>query len=443
MNNVLIIEDEDTIRMALAKMLGNNGYKVSHAASIPLAEAEHELDEFDLILADLRLPGPQGTEVIARAPATPVIIMTSYASVQSAVDAMREGATDYIPKPLDHNELLFRIERALNRQQLVKQNQALKSELERHYPVTGMIGSCDAMLAVCNTIKRVAPTPSSVLILGETGTGKELVAHAIHAQSLRNNAPLIAVNCASIPISLIESELFGHVKGAFTGAHQSRQGLIESADGGTLFLDEIGELTMEAQSQLLRVLQDGVVRRVGATQTRKVDIRLIVATHRDLQAQVRQGQFREDLFFRLNVIQINLPALRDRGKDIDQLCNYMLKKVSDDLGRPGLTLDTSARQAIRQHGWPGNVRELVNTLERAAILSVSDEITAESLNLPVQNAEDHATAPDYSLSLDDYFRAFVRHNQGDMNETELAEKLGISRKSLWERRQRLDVPRNS
>jgi len=444
MNNLLIIEDEDTIRMALSKMLTNHGYHVSQAASIPQAEENHDLHDFDLILADLRLPGPPGTEVIQRAPKVPVIIMTSYASVQSAVDAMREGAVDYIPKPLDHNELLFRIEHALNQQQLVKQNQALKSELERHYPVTGMVGSCDAMLAVCDTIKRVAPTPSSVLILGETGTGKELVAHAIHAQSSRNNAPLIAVNCASIPASLIEAELFGHVKGAFTGAHQSREGLIESAHGGTLFLDEIGELPVEAQSQLLRVLQDGQIRRVGASQTRTVDIRLIVATHRDLQQQVKDGLFREDLFFRLNVIQIMLPPLRERGDDIEQLCQHLLKRVGSDLGRSGLTLDQSARQAIRQHQWPGNVRELENTLERAAILSTHDDITAETLNLPGQNSVTQVSSSNnFELSLDDYFRAFVKHNQVNMNETELAEKLGISRKSLWERRQRLDVPRNT
>jgi DNA-binding NtrC family response regulator len=442
MSNLLIIEDEDIIRNALSKMLSSHGFTVSQASTIPEAETQYDLNDFDLIITDLRLPGPAGTEVISRVPDIPVIIMTSYASVQSAVDAMREGAVDYIPKPFDHSELVLRIERALNQQKLLKQNKALKNEVERHYPVAGMIGNCKVMLTVCETIKRVAPTNSSVLILGETGTGKELVAHALHVQSPRSNAPLIAVNCASIPKNLIESELFGHIKGAFTGAHKARAGLIESADGGTLFLDEIGELPGEAQSQLLRVLEDGQVRRVGATQSRQVNIRLVAATHRDLQQQVKQGLFREDLYFRLNVIQITLPPLRERGDDIEELSRHMLKRIGDELGKPELTLDRSAMDALSRHSWPGNVRELQNIIERAAILCDSDVITADVLGLVhVDTTLQESNLNDADLSLDDYFRAFVKRNQERMNETELAAKLGISRKSLWERRQRLNIPR--
>ncbi|HEB97067.1 MAG TPA: sigma-54-dependent Fis family transcriptional regulator, partial [Sedimenticola thiotaurini] len=295
MPHILIIEDETVIRSAVRRLLERNQYQVTEAGSVEEAEREHPLQDFDLILCDLRLPGVSGNEVIARAQGVPVLIMTSYASVRSAVDSMKQGAVDYIAKPFDHDELLILIRRILEQHQLERRSEVMKSELDKAYPVDGMIGNCPAMQEVCRHIAKVAATDSTVLILGESGTGKELVARALHEQSRRHNAPIVTVNCAAIPDSLIESELFGHEKGAFTGAVGSRAGMIESANGGTLFLDEIGELSLTAQARLLRVLQNGEIRRVGSEQARHVDIRLISATHRDLKQLVQSGAFRSDL----------------------------------------------------------------------------------------------------------------------------------------------------
>ncbi len=264
MNEILIIEDESVIRNALERLLTRRGYQVRGAASVEQAEQEQDLRAFDLIISDVRLPGEPGTCVIERAAGVPVLIMTSYASVRSAVEAMKLGAADYIAKPFDHDELLLQIQRILKQRSLERRDKALKSDLDKVYPVAGMVGRCSAMIEVCRRIGKVAPTDSTVLILGESGTGKELVARAVHEQSQRTEAPFVTVNCAAIPETLIESELFGHEKGAFTGADSARTGLVESADGGTLFLDEIGELPLAAQSRLLRVLQDGEIRRVGS-----------------------------------------------------------------------------------------------------------------------------------------------------------------------------------
>jgi len=279
-----------------------------------------------------------------------------------------------------------------------------------------------------------------VLILGESGTGKELVARAIHEQSPRSESSIVTVNCASIPESLIEAELFGHEKGAFTGADRPRPGLIEAASGSTLFLDEIGELTPAAQSRLLRVLQEGEIRRVGSHSTRKVDVRLLAATHRDLAAMVREGQFREDLYYRLNVMSIQLPPLRERKGDIPALARHLLKKVSERIKRPKLRLSPEALDRMLTYPWPGNVREMENALERAAILANGAEMTPEDLGLPMATTGISEPAIN-DLSLNDYFRQFVIENQERMTETELARKLGISRKTLWERRQKMGLSR--
>ncbi|MES9843067.1 MAG: sigma-54 dependent transcriptional regulator [Candidatus Sedimenticola sp. PURPLELP] len=443
MNNILIIEDEEVIRSAVKRLLERKGYQVAEAGSVEEAESSYDLGNFSLILSDVRLPGMAGTEVIEKAPGVPVLIMTSYASVRSAVESMKKGAVDYIAKPFDHDELLMLVERTLKQGKIERQNEALKSDLEKEYPVDGMIGSCVAMQEVCRRVAKVAPTDTTVLILGESGTGKELVARALHEQSLRNEAPIITVNCAAIPETLIESELFGHEKGAFTGADSARTGLVEAADGGTLFLDEIGELPVAAQARLLRVLQNGEIRRVGSEQSRNADIRLIAATHRDLKQRVQEGGFRSDLYFRLRVVELTLPPLRDRGEDIIDLAKVLLDKARTKFNRPPVVMSPDALDLVKRYDWPGNVRELENTMERAVILCDGDTITPELLAIDAGDEQrGKATLEKGELSLEDYFRQFVLENQDSMTETELAKRLGISRKALWERRQRFDLPRS-
>lgn len=440
MQEILIVEDEKIIRDSLSRLLRRNGYDVSTVESVDAAVNEG-LQGFDLIIADLRLPGAQGTELIALAQPVPVLIMTSYSSVQSAVDAMKQGAADYIAKPYNHEEMILTVQRLLKSRQLENQNIVLKRELESHFPVKELQGDSPAILQVKDRIKRVAKTDTTVLILGETGTGKELTARAIHAQSLRAAKPLISVNCASIPENLIESELFGHEKGAFTGALQSNKGLIAAADTGTLFLDEIGELSLEAQAQLLRVLQEGEIRRVGSNKMQYVDIRLIAATHRNLLEMVEQKLFREDLYYRLNVMEITLPPLRHRREDIAQLAQQILHSLSTRLQRDNFSFDDSALQALKAYRWPGNVRELENIIERAIILCNGSSISAADLGIQA-DASQRPTSRTGELSLDEYFIEFVREHQQHLNETELSARLGISRKNLWERRQKLGISRN-
>lgn len=443
MTQILVIDDEAVIRSALTRLLKRHDYDVVSAGSINQAESEYDLTAFDLIIADLRLPGMPGTEVIKKANGTPVLIMTSYASVKSAVESMRLGAVDYIAKPFDHDEMIMVIGRITKESRLQRQNAALKSVVQREYPVTGMIGNCQAMQDVFARIQKVAPTDTNVLIFGESGTGKELVARAIHEASPRKDAPIVTVNCGAIPNELIESELFGHEKGAFTGAVGARPGLVEAADGGTLFLDEIAELSATAQTGLLRALQDGEVRRVGSNTVRRVNIRVLAATHRDLTQYVEEGQFREDLFFRLHVMEINLPPLRERGDDVVALARHLVKRTSKQLNKPPVELSLTVVEAIQNYRWPGNVRELENAIERAVILSDESEIECEHLALGLgSNALSSQPLYRQSGSLDDYFKSFVRQHQDQLTETELARRLGISRKTLWERRQRLGIPRN-
>ncbi len=443
MSRILIIEDETIIRNALRRLLERNGYEVLEAESVEEANELEELDGTDLVIADLRLPGAPGTKAIGLIPDVPVLIMTSFASVRSAVDSMKQGAVDYIAKPFNHDELLLSVERVLAERRLARQNRALKSDVARSYPVAGMVGRSRPMREVFQRIDKVAPTNATVLVVGESGTGKELVARAIHEKSQRCAAPLVVMNCAAIPPNLIESELFGHEKGAFTSAVNAQQGLIEAADGGSLFLDEIGELTLEAQARLLRVMEDGEIRRVGAAHTKKVDIRLIAATHRDLHKMVSENAFREDLFFRLNVMEIQLPPLRERGKDVRELAEALLQRSCLQLNKPGMRLAAEAIDAMCGYDWPGNVRELEHAIERAVILCDSDVIGCDLLVLNARRSRqipgnDNTRA---DLSLEEYFRAFVEIHQDDMTETQLAKRLGISRKALWERRQRLGIPR--
>ncbi len=459
MSDILVVEDESVIRTALRRLLERNDYKVSEAASVAEAEADYTLDDFDLIISDLRLPGAPGTDLIKKAGAAPVLIMTSYASLRSAVDSMRMGAVDYIAKPFDHTDMITSVQRIISERSRAEPSKPRKepSSSTQAPAVEGFIGSCPEMVSQFDNINKIAPTDATVLVLGETGTGKELVARSIHQRSARHSQPLISVNCAAIPETLIESELFGYEKGAFTGANTNRTGLIEAADGGTLFLDEIGELPVEAQARLLRFIQEGEIRRIGSVDSRKVDVRLICATHRDLQQLTNEGKFRQDLYYRINVMRLQLPPLRDRGKDILELAEFILEKRCRELGKPNGHYSPKAIQAITTYTWPGNVRELENAVERAIILSEDTEIDNELLGIDLElvqvsqlrgrRSESSTPSrvasydPPEDLSLEDYFQRFVLEHQDSMSETELAQKLGVSRKCLWERRQRFGIPR--
>ena len=461
---ILIVEDESVIRSALRRLLERNDYKVSEAASVQEANNKHTLTDFDLIISDLRLPGAPGTDLIKPAGDVPVLIMTSYASLRSAVDSMRMGAVDYIAKPFDHNDMITAVARILVEHRNTSAARAAapaNSSTATEREVDGFIGNCPDMVSLFDHLRKVAPADATVLVLGETGTGKELVARSIHHHSRRQDCPLISVNCAAIPETLIESELFGYEKGAFTGANTNRTGLIEAADGGTLFLDEIGELPVEAQARLLRFIQEGEIRRIGSVESRKVDVRLICATHRDLQQLTDEGKFRQDLYYRINVMRLQLPALRNRGKDILELAEYILQNRAHELEKQPRHFSPKAIQAITTYTWPGNVRELKNAVERALILSEEEEIDNELLGIDLELVKisqlrshtAHPTAvvsgqprrasydPPEDLSLEDYFQRFVLEHQDSMSETELAKKLGVSRKCLWERRQRFGLPR--
>jgi len=449
---ILLVEDESIIRSALKRFLERNRFRVSEAASVTEATENFDLSTFNLIISDLRLPGRPGTDLIKLAGSVPVLIMTSYASLRSAVEAMRMGAIDYISKPFDHDDMLGAIKRILLDSATNAVTDTGAASVTDNSD--GIIGQCAGIRDISAKIRKVAPTTATVLIRGETGTGKELVARAIHRNSKRSEQPIICVNCAAIPETLIESELFGYEKGAFTGAANNRIGLIEAADGGTLFLDEIGELPLEAQARLLRFIQEGEIRAIGSVQSRKVDVRLVTATHRDLKTLSERGSFRQDLYYRINVVELLLPPLRDRGEDIVTIARALLQRIAQRMDLADLSLTPDAQQAIREYHWPGNVRELENAVERAAILSETREISASLLGLDVHTAD--RAEPDFSdqdegfsaaldqgeeLSLEEYFQRFVLQNQDHMSETELARKLGVSRKCLWERRQRFGIPR--
>ena len=441
MSHILVVEDEPIILESLVSLLDRQGYRVTGVSSVSEAE-EHSINRYDLIISDLRLPGKPGTSLITRAAPVPVLIMTSYSTVQSAVDAMKLGAIDYISKPFNHDEMIMTVKRILDNAITEKQNTILQQEVARDYPVKSMIGFCETMLEVIDRTRQVAPTDTTVLILGETGTGKELVARVIHAHSKRKDHTLISVNCAAFADNQIESELFGHEIGAFSGALQTKKGLVEAANGGTLFLDEIGELSPGTQAGLLSVLEDGEFRRIGSNQTIKVDVRILVATNRNLQQMVEDMQFREDLYYRLKVFKLDLPPLRERGGDLKLLADALLTKMSQRIHRNSIVFEDLAYAELLNYSWPGNVRELENVIERAVILCNGLRIKAEDLALSIADANYHRPVSELEqqLSLDDYFVSFVKKFQSRFNETELAKMLGISRKNLWEKRQRLDIP---
>ncbi len=462
MYHILIIEDDNVICDSLRRLLERNNYKVSQAHSVDDAVSNFDLDALDIIICNLRLPGKPGTTLIRMTP-TPVLVLTKYASQRTEIDSLEVCAVDYLSLPLNHEEILGAIERVLN-ENLKEKKRACLNLRESEKPVAGMTGKCPAMAEMFRRIRKIAPTNSPVLIRGESGTGKELVARALHEGSERKDGKLISLNCAAISQNLIESELFGHEKDAFPGATSNRTGLVEMANNGTLFLDEIGELSLDAQARLVRVLEEQEIRKVGSVQSLMVDIRLIAATQGDLNQLVKEGRFREDLFYRINVMPLQIPPLRERGIDIIELADKKLKLCCERLGLPQKVLSANAIQVITTYAWPGNVRELENAIERAVIMTEGDEIPMELLGLEVELVKFDSMTPapitepeldnqntDFSpgiddiapedLSLKEYFQRFVLEHQNNLNETELAKKLGISRKCLWERRQRFNIPR--
>jgi DNA-binding NtrC family response regulator len=376
-----------------------------------------------------------------------VIVMTAYATVQTAVTAMKEGATDYLAKPFDKDELLVVVDRALERGSLRKENQHLRALVSESVSLGNIIGESPAMQQVFDVVRRAVPITTTVLIQGESGTGKELVARHIHFNGPRKDKPFIVVNCAAIPDTLVESELFGHEKGAFTGADTSRPGKFEVADGGTLFLDEIGDMRHDSQAKLLRVLQDGVVERVGATKGAPVDVRVIAATNRDLKALVDERAFREDLYYRLDVLPVRLPPLRERAQDLPLLIQHFREKLSVRIGKAAPTVSSGALDVMRRYHWPGNVRELENTLEQLFILCDKDQVTEE--DLPAKLREPSADSNGFSLPpggvvLEDLEQNLIKQalNRTGGRIKEAAELLGLTYKTLQYRLKKHEIERN-
>ncbi|HEX2639848.1 MAG TPA: sigma-54 dependent transcriptional regulator, partial [Pyrinomonadaceae bacterium] len=385
MARILVIDDEPNMRRILTLILEEAGHTVAQAGGVKGAIEQITSNRFDLVITDKKMPDGDGFEVLRycreNEPSLPVVILTALATVELAVEAMQAGAFDFISKPFVPEVVTAVAKRATERTKLLRENEVLKEEAKRYAFADEILGVSPAIAAVKEKIARVAPTNATVLITGETGTGKELVARAIHRGSARANENFLAVNCAAVSEQLLESELFGHEKGAFTGADRPRQGLFEAAHHGTLFLDEAGEMSLGLQAKLLRVLTNGQFLRVGATVTRTVDVRVIVATHRDLQERVRDGSFREDLYYRIAVVPIHLPPLRERREDISTLVESLISQITRDLKVKPKTISAEALEKLKGYDFPGNIRELRNLLERACILALGDEILATDLVL--------------------------------------------------------------
>jgi two-component system NtrC family response regulator/two-component system response regulator HydG len=370
---VVVIDDEINAAAALETLLKEDGYEVARAHDARTGLQLLEQGDPDIVLTDLRMPGMDGLELLAKIkeirPETMVILMTAYGTVKTAVKAMKLGAEDYLSKPIDVEELEVVLQKTLERKGLLEEARTLRRRLEQKYRFDNLVGESPEMLSVFKTVRQVAPSSASVLLLGESGTGKELFAQALHQNSPRRSKPFIKVACAALPETLLESELFGHEKGSFTGAIYTRAGRFEAADGGTLFLDEVGDITPTVQVKLLRFLEEREFERVGGNRTFKVDVRIVAATHRDLKKKLEEGSFREDLYYRLNVIEIDIPPLRDRPGDIPLLAHHFLRKFADANGKEIAGFSDEVLALLLAHAWPGNVRELENAMERAVVLS--------------------------------------------------------------------------
>ncbi|GIX08182.1 MAG: acetoacetate metabolism regulatory protein AtoC [Candidatus Poribacteria bacterium] len=438
--SILVVEDEDTLRESLQRILEKEGYSVRVAANGEEGLAEIRKQPPALLLTDLRMPGMDGLDLLRAtkmlAPETQVIVMTGHGTVETAVQAMKEGADDFLEKPLSRAVLLPVIEKAMEKHILVTENRFLREEIERDRGLHNVIGQSPKMRRVLDLVRQVAPTTATVLIRGETGTGKEVIAKAIHQLSPRRDRPFISVNCAALPDTLIESELFGYEKGAFTDAKSRRIGRFQQAHTGTLFLDEIGDMQPHVQVKLLRALQEGVIEPLGSERSVPVDVRVIAATNQDLERAVREGRFREELYYRLNVVQIELPPVRERREDIPLLVQHFIRKYSQRHARTVVGIERAAMRALQNYSWPGNVRQLENVVERAVILSSREVITLE--DLPAEIAEHESNGPvtitfPIGLTFEEIKTRVIRETlrQTEGNKELAAKILGISSRTIY------------
>ncbi len=439
---ILVVEDDAPMCELLTSFFSEKGYEVKTVQDGEAAVGRLEEQDYALVITDIKLPGMSGLELLARITddwrEVAVIIMTAFSSISSAVEAMKLGAEDYIGKPFQLDELAITVEKALERRSLRREVKELRAEVRGRYNFSNIVGRSKPMQQLFEVIKRIAARrDASALIIGSTGTGKELVARAIHYNSERRDAPFMPINCSAIPDTLLESELFGHQKGAFTGAHETRRGLIEEAQGGTVFLDEINTLSPNLQVKLLRVLQERVVRRVGGRENIPIDIRLVSASNEDLEERVRRGEFRQDLFYRLNVVPVRLPDLKDRREDIPLLVHHFLEKFAQQLGEPVRRFSNDAMRVLMTHTWPGNVRELENAVEHALTMGRGEILLPEdlpvSVTAPERDIVSEATLDD--LTLADLERRYIIRVLEKMGGHQLktARVLGIDRRTLYRR----------
>lgn len=446
---ILVVEDEELMRAILKELLSSEGYKVFTADSAESAIEKFSDEDIDLTIADIRMGGMDGLELLDKIKSIDeealVIIMTAYSSVDSAISALRKGAYDYITKPFVNEDLLQTVKNALRQRELFKENRYLRRELNKKYGFSEIIGMSETLQKVFRLIEKVSATDVSILIEGESGTGKELVAKAIHYNSHRSDKPFIAINCAAIPETLLESELFGHTKGAFTDAKVERKGLFRSADGGTVFLDEISEMPYSLQAKLLRALQEQEVTPIGSSIPVKFDVRIISATNRNLEEEVKAGRFREDLFYRLSVIEIKLPPLRERREDIPLLAKHFVKKIARRLNVPEKNISKEAMAMLTAYDWHGNVRELENAIERAFILSSDDEIRPESLPPRIvaysQGSFEINDPLGYRPTLEEMERRYIMEvlKSTGYDKTETARILGIDLSTLYRKLKRYEA----
>jgi DNA-binding NtrC family response regulator len=434
--NILVVDDEKNILKVVSLTLRDSGYGVDTAQSAEEALEKCRQRAYDLVVTDLKLPGRSGaellTEIKSKQPDFPVIMITAFGTIENAVNAMKKGAFNYLTKPVNPDELLTVVREALEKIELKRENQALKSELRQKYTFSNIIGKSAAMQEVFDTIRMVAKTQSNVLIIGESGTGKELVARAIHYDSDRAGGPIITVDCATIPSEIMESELFGHEKGAFTGAHEKKTGLLEHADNGTVFLDEIGDLDLNLQKKLLRFLQEREIMKVGGSARIKLNVRIVAATNKDLEQEVQTKRFREDLYYRLNVVTVKMPPLRERRDDIPLLSHNFLEKLNSVEGKLIKGFEDNVMDVFLSYGWPGNVRELENVVERAYVLCPNIAITQKYLpsKLLGSSGSERESFDEMNL-LETEKRLIIKAlNNTSWNQSKAAEILGITRKQL-------------
>ena len=440
MSDILLVDDEKSVSSTVGLFLKKEGYTVEEASNGPDAVDRLKIKFFDLVITDLKMKPMDGLEVLRQAkginPMTEVVVMTAYGTVESGVEAMKLGAYDYIQKPFEKDEFLILVSKALERKQLLTEVQQLQDELKEKYRFENIVGKSNEMMDVFSMSLKVAPTDSTILISGESGTGKELVARAIHLNSRRNNRSFITINCGALPENLQESELFGHVRGAFTGAIRDKRGLFQEANGGTLFLDEIGETAPSTQVKILRFLQDGEIRRVGENDPIHVDVRMLAATNQDLEKAIEEGRFREDLYYRLNVINIHMPPLRKRRDDIPLLINYFLDKNVTQKKKKIDSVSPDTMKILTGYHWPGNVRELENVMERAVILTNRNVIMAEDLPESIRKTPSQVQEPEYDTeekTLEELEKYYILKalDKYAWNQKKASEVLGISTTTLW------------